>query len=417
MSSDPSSDPLGVGAERSDPSSRPSSGHPAPSLSTRVVHGGVPGGRPGEPVVPALVQSATFFGGGPDDGVELGYTRYGTNPNQRLVGDRVASLEGMEAGLALGSGMAAITLTLLSMVEAGDHVVSSQQLYGATRIFMEEELPRRGVEVTLVDPDEAGAWEGAIRNTTRLLYLETPTNPTLRVFDPRPVAQVGQRHGLPLVMDVTFASPVNLRAGEWGAEIVIHSATKYLGGHSDLIAGVVAGPMVRINEVRRLLRLYGPALDPHAAWLLDRGIRTLDVRIERHNRNALELARWFQNRPEVARVHYPGLPDHPDHAVAHRLMDGFGGMVAVELVGGADAADEFCRHLSMAALAPSLGGVETLVSLPRLTSHRSMTAQEREGVGISEGLVRISVGIEGLEDLEEEFARALAHDGSGSGRS
>ncbi len=336
------------------------------------------------------------------------YSRYGTNPNQVQVGARVASLEGMEAGLALGSGMAAISLTILSLVEAGDHLVSSEKLYGATLAFMTEELPRRGVEVTFVDPNQEGAWEAALRPRTRLLYLETPTNPTLRVLDPEPVARIARERGIPLAVDATFASPVNLRPAERGADLVIHSATKYLGGHSDLIGGVVVGAKEGIEGVRGLLRLYGPALDPHAAWLLDRGIRTLDVRVQRQNRNALELARWFAGIPEVEGVVYPGLPDHPDHDLASRLLDGYGGMLGIVLRGGAESADQMCRRLRLAAVAPSLGGVETLVSLPRLTSHRSLSSAERARAGIDDGFVRISVGIEGLDDLRADFLQSLS---------
>lgn len=374
---------------------------------TLAVHGGAPEGHVGDPVVPAIVQSATFRSGGPDDEGLLLYSRYGTNPNQVAVGARVAALEGMEAGLALGSGMAAISLGILSRVHAGDHLVSSRYLYGSTLTFMTEELPRRGVEVSFVDPGQPASWEAALTTRTRLLYLETPTNPTLRIFDPRPVARLGRERGVPLMMDTTFASPMNLRAGELGAELVVHSATKYLGGHSDLIAGVIAGPRPRIEDVAGLLKLYGPALDPHAAWLLERGLRTLHVRVERQNRNALALARWFQGRSEVGHVVYPGLPEHPDHALAGELMDGWGGMLGIVLEGGGAAADAFCRGLRVAAVAPSLGGVETLVSLPRLTSHRAMSPEERMAADIPDGFVRISVGIEGLEDLKAEFARAL----------
>ncbi|TVR66546.1 MAG: aminotransferase class I/II-fold pyridoxal phosphate-dependent enzyme [Gemmatimonadales bacterium] len=377
------------------------------SLSTRVIHGGTSPLVEGAPVVPPPVQSATFVGGGPDGDPELLYTRYGNNPTQMALGARIASLEGMEAGVGLGSGMAAISLSILSLVEAGDHIVSSRFLYGATLAFMEHELPRRGVSVSWVDPWEEGSWQAALQERTRLLYLESPVNPTLRIVDLRPVVEVARGRGIPVVMDATFASPVNLRPGAWGVDLVIHSATKYLGGHSDLIAGVVAGSQERILAVTRLLHLYGPALDPHTAWLLDRGIRTLDVRMERHNRNALELARWFQGQEEVAHVVHPGLPSHPDHALATELMDGFGGMLAVELKGGAQAADAFCRALRLATVAPSLGGVETLVSLPRLTSHRGMSPDQRVGAGIPDGLVRISAGIEGLQDLTTDFSRAL----------
>jgi cystathionine beta-lyase/cystathionine gamma-synthase len=391
---------------RPDVHSDGSTGRSPATRETRVVHAGAPRPRSGEPVVPPLVQSATFFSGGPGD-VSPIYTRYGTNPNQVQVAERVASLEGMEAGLAVGSGMAAITLTILSLVEAEDHVVASDRLYGATRDFLTTELARRGVDLTLVDAERDGAWAAALRPRTRLLYLETPTNPMLRLFDPEPVADVAAGAGIPLVVDATFASPVNFRSGERGAELVVHSGTKYLGGHSDLIGGVVAGPRHRIDAVGRMLRLYGPALDPHAAWLLDRGIRTLDVRVRRQNRNALGLAEWFAGLPQVERVVYPGLSGHPDHALARELLDGFGGMLGIVLRGGPEAADTMCRRLELVGVAPSLGGVETLVSLPRLTSHQSLSADERDRAGIPDGFVRISVGIEGLEDLKGDFLRSL----------
>jgi len=381
----------------------PPSGH---RPATVGIHAGEAPREPGAPVVPPVVQSATFFWGSPDDG-ELRYSRYGNNPNQRLLATKMAALEGMEAAVALGSGMAATAMTLLALTRSGDHVVASRRLYGATQTLLGEELPRRGVETTFVDPDDGRAWRGALRPETRVLFVEIPTNPTLRVLDPRPLAQLCREEGLTLVADATFASPVNLRAKDVGVDVVIHSATKYLGGHSDLIAGVVAGPGRVVEEVVRAAHLYGPALDPHAAWLLDRGLRTLDVRVHRQNENALALARWLEGLPGVRRVIHPGLESHPDHAVAAELMDGFGGMLSLVLDGGADAADAFVAALEVALVAPSLGGVETLVSQPRHTSHRGMTAEELAAQGIPDGFVRISVGVEDVEDLKADLAQAL----------
>lgn len=376
---------------------------------TLAIHGGDAEPRAaGAPVVPPVVQSATYFGGGPDDPGPLRYARYGTNPNQLAVGRKVAALEGAEDGLAVASGMAAITLSLLALTRQGDHLVSSSHLYGATRTFMEEELPRRGVQVSFVDPDRPRSWREALRDNTRGLYLEIPTNPTLRLFDLRPVGLLAREKGIPLVVDATFATPVNLRPIEHGADLVVHSATKYLGGHSDLIGGVVCGPSALVAEIRGLLHLYGPSLDPHAAWLLDRGIRTLGVRVRRQGETATALAAWFADRPEVERVIHLSRPDHPDRALADELLDGPGGMMGVVLAGGRDAADAFVRGLHLASLAPSLGGVETLVSLPRLTSHRSMSPEDRAAMGIPDGFVRISVGLEGFEDLRDDFGRALA---------
>lgn len=381
---------------------------PRQGLSTRAVHGGETEVESGQPVVPAIVQSSTFFFGGyPEEPGDILYTRYGNNPNQVAVSQKVAALEGMEAALALGSGMAATSMSLLALLRTGDHVVASRFLYGATRRFLEEELPNRGVRTTLVDPQGGREWREAIRPTTRVLFLEIPVNPTLRLFDPRPMARLAKAKGISLVVDATFASPFNLRPVDWGADVVIHSATKYLGGHSDLIAGVVSGSMGFIEEVRDMLRLYGPALDPHAAWLLDRGLRTLGARMEVHNRNAMALAQWLEGQPGVEGVSYPGLESHPDHGLAREILHGFGGMLGITLVGGGAAADAFCRALRVALVAPSLGGVETLVSQPRFTSHRGLTAAGLKRLGIPPGYVRISVGIEDLEDLKADFKAGL----------
>jgi cystathionine beta-lyase/cystathionine gamma-synthase len=382
---------------------------PLESPDSILIHGGEVGAprRTGAPVVPPLVQSATFMGGGPDDDGELDYARYGNTPNQEQVARKMACLEGAEDGLVLGSGMGAISLTLLSLLRTGDHLVSSGDLYGATRLFLDRELPRRGVDVTLVDAGDPDAWERAVTPRTRALYLETPTNPTLRVRDPRPAARVARERGIPLVVDATFATPVLLRPLAWGAELVVHSATKYLGGHSDVLAGVVSGPRGRLDEVRAMLKVYGPALDPHAAWLLDRGLRTLGVRMERHGENATTLARWLAGEPGVERVLHLSMEDHPDRSLYRELMTGPGGMLGLVLEGGAPAADAFCRALRLAAVAPSLGGVETLVSLPRLTSHRDQAPETRLAMGIPDGFVRISVGLEGVGDLQEDLSRGL----------
>ncbi|MBI4520019.1 MAG: aminotransferase class I/II-fold pyridoxal phosphate-dependent enzyme [Gemmatimonadetes bacterium] len=374
--------------------------------STLGIHGHEPPREVGDPVAPVIVQSATFLNP-PSGGGGLLYTRYGNNPNQEAVSAKLAALEGTEAAIVLASGMAAISLTLLALTKAGDHIVASRFVYGWTQRLLEEEMPLRGMEVTFVDPWEKRVWREALRPRTRVLYVEVPTNPTLRVFDPSPLSKLAREHGIAVVVDATFASPINMRPAAHGADVVIHSATKYLGGHSDLIAGVVCASRGVIDEIQSKLKLYGPAIDPHAAWLLDRGLRTLAVRIARHNENALALARWFATRDGVQRVIYPGLPEHPDHAEAARLMSGFGGMLSIVLAGGDAAADRFCEALTLAVNAPSLGGVETLVSQPRHTSHSSLTAAERAAIDIPPGFVRISVGTEDVEDLMADFDMAL----------
>ena len=301
---------------------------------TLGVHAGGPEPRPGEPVVLPVVQSSTFFWNAPGDAPELRYSRYGNNPNQVAVARKLAALEDTEASLAVASGMAATALAVLAVTRAGDHIVASKHLYGATYTLLAEEMPHRGVTTTFVDPDEDRAWESAMRDDTRILFVETPTNPVMRVFDPRIPVRLAREAGAVTMIDATFASPINLRPARLGVDVVIHSATKYLGGHSDLIAGVVSGSRELIGRVQRMLVLYGPALDPHAAWLLERGIKTLAVRMARHNRSGLELAAWLESRPEVSRVSYPGLASHPDRALAGELLEGFGGMVGFVLESG-----------------------------------------------------------------------------------
>lgn len=373
--------------------------------STLAVHAGNPPRQAGAPLVPPLVSSATFFNAPEPEG-EVLYGRYANTAAHKRVGARLAALEGAEAGLVCGSGMAAITLAILTFAGAGDHLVAADTLYGGTRALLTRELPRLGIETTFVDP--AGDWEGAVRPETRLLYLEVPVNPTLRVPDPRPIARIGRGHGVPLIADATFATPMNLRPLEHGVDLVIHSATKYLGGHSDLVAGVLAGGQDAIEQARTRLKSFGPNLDPHAIWLLERGLKTLALRVERQNTSAQALAEWLARHPEVSTVHYPGLSSHPDHATAREIMDGFGGMVAFVVRGGDPAAVRVMNRLRLFAVAPSLGGVESLASMPRYTSHADMTAAARHAAGIADGLIRLSVGIEDQADLQEDLAHALA---------
>jgi cystathionine beta-lyase/cystathionine gamma-synthase len=375
--------------------------------ATVGIHAGLPEPVPGAPVVLPVVQSATFFGGAGELASELVYSRYGNNPNQALVGEKMAALESTEAALLLSSGMSAIAMTLLAALPEGGHIVASRHLYGATRTLLEHELPRRGITTTLIDPESREDWEGALTPETGVLLLEVPANPTLRVFDLRVPAEIARDRDILLAVDGTFASPVNIRFAELGVGAVVHSATKYLGGHSDLVAGVVSGSQELIERVQNMMKLYGPAPDPHMAWLLDRGLKTLQMRVLGHNHNAMELAHWFLGREGVVDVHYPGLPEHPDHAVASEIMSGFGGMLAVVLEGGGVAADAFTSTLELALVAPSLGGVETLVSQPRYTSHIHFSEAMRVGIGIPDGFVRISVGLEDAEDLKEDFGRAL----------
>lgn len=376
-----------------------------PGFSTRAVHAGGPEVVAGESVTQPIFQTSTFFSF-PEGQGDVRYSRYGNNPNHSALEARIAALEGAEECVVFGSGMAALACALLGLAAAGEHVVAQRELYGGTLALLNGELARLGIETTYVDFADT-AWPAALRPTTRVVLVETPTNPLVRIFDVRAIAERAHEHGVPVLVDATFASPYNFRPLEHGADLAMHSATKYLGGHSDVTAGAVSGSRALMAEVRKRARVFGPMLDPHAAWLTERGIKTLAVRMERHNRNGLEVAAWCERRPEIARVHYPGLQSHPDHALAARLLDGFGGMLAIELAGGGAAAARFVDALRLARVAPSLGGVETLVSEPRYTSHAALTPEERAGRGIPDGLVRFSLGIEDAADIIADIEAAL----------
>ncbi len=375
-------------------------------FSTTAIHG-LPHRRPDwSPVVPPLLQTSTFTNPiGSSD--EVLYTRYGNNPNQVDIAKKYAMLEGAETALFLSSGMAATALAHLAMLRPGDHLVSSSWIYGGTKKLFDEEFGRFGITVSYVAPDEPRAWRQALRPNTRAIFVETPTNPLMRVLDLEPIAKIARHDGIGLLVDATFASPINYRALEHGADVVISSATKYLNGHSDVIAGAVAGSHSVIEEVTRLMKLWGSSLDPHSAWLIDRGMRTLAVRMERHNSNGLAVATWASKHPAVARVHYPGLASHPDHAIAARLLDGFGGMLGLELAGGAAATERMLGRLQLITHAPSLAGVESLVSEPRLTSHRALGPEGRAAMGIPDGFLRVSCGIEDADDLIADLEQAL----------
>lgn len=374
-------------------------------LSTRAVHAGDAGADAGGPVTTPIYQTSTFFSE-PEGRGEVRYTRYGNNPNHVALESKLGSLEGAEECVVLGSGMAAMSCAVLACAAAGDHIVAARALYGGTRTLLDRELKRLGIEATYVDLAQPG-WEEALRPNTRVVLAETPTNPLLRILNLRPIADAAHIHGAALLVDSTLATPANLRPVEHGADLVIHSMTKYLGGHSDVTGGAVAGQGALVRETRKRARTFGAVLDPHAAWLVERGVKTLTVRMERHNRNGQVVADWCERQPAFARVHYPGLPSHPDHALATRLLDGFGGMMSVDLRGGGKAADRFVAGLRLAKVAPSLGGVETLVSEPRHTSHAGLSREEREAMGIRDGLVRFSLGIEDAEDLIADIEGAL----------
>jgi cystathionine beta-lyase/cystathionine gamma-synthase len=377
-----------------------------PSLATIAVHGGLPHGKPGDPVALPLVQSVNFVQY-PNSAEGLRYTRYGNTPNEEVVQKRIAMLEGTEAALVLSSGMGATACALLALLRPGDHLLSSSWIYGGTRKLFSEEFVQMGIEVSYANPDERRVWRNTIRQNTRVIFVESPVNPTCRVIDLPQLAILAKTQGVALVVDSTLASPINSRPISHGADVVIHSATKYLNGHHDILCGVVAGTASYIEEVRQKMIVWGQAPDPFACWMLERGLKTLDVRVTRVNENAMRIAEWCQKRSEIRKVHYAGLTSHPDHALAKKLMDGFGGLMSIELAGGAAAADRFISRLKLITHASSLGGVDTLVVEPRYSSHAGMTSEERAAIGIPDGFIRLSIGIESAEDIIADIAQAL----------
>jgi cystathionine gamma-lyase len=375
-------------------------------FSTRAVHAGSPPAEAGGPVVMPIHQTSTFFTDAEPSGKVL-YTRYGNNPNHLATAAKIASLEGAEDAVLVASGNAACALALLSCVEAGGRIVAQRELYGGTLRILNRELPRLGISTSFVPVD--ADWGSALTEPAAALLMEAPVNPTLRLPDVPAAASAARRAGVPLIVDATFATPMNFRPLEHGADLVFHSATKYLGGHSDLTAGVVCGSLERVAAVRELLKSFGPVLDPHAVWLLERGIRTLAVRMRQHNENGLAVAQWLERQPQVEQVFYPGLASHPDHERAASLMTGFGGVVSFMVRGGDEAALRVTQSLRLMCVAPSLGGVETLVSMPLYTSHSALSREARHAAGIRDGFVRLALGIEDAADLIADLQQALAN--------
>ena len=335
------------------------------------------------------------------------YGRFGT-PNHTMLEATLAGLEGAEDALVTASGMGALTAMFLAALRPGDHLVAGQDLYGSTTALLREQAPRWGIGVTFVDASEIAAVEAALTPATRAVFVEAVSNPLLRLADLPRLAQLTRRRGLLLLVDNTFASPALLRPLEHGATAVHHSATKYLSGHGDATAGVLAGPRDLVAAARAQAVRIGLNLGPFDAWLVLRGVRTLALRMERHSANALALARFLAERPEVRRVYYPGLPSHPQHDLATKLFaGGFGGMLAFELRGGAAAVERFFAALRSIEFAPSFGDVTTTWSYPSRTSHRPLSGEEQAKLGIDPGLVRLSVGIEDVDDLRDALAAAL----------
>jgi len=378
------------------------------SLDTRLIHAGeIRPGIEGAVELP-IFQSANFESVEGEAYHDIKYMRLGNSPNHAVLGAKLAALEGAEAALVAASGMAAITSVFHSLLSVGDHVIFQDCLYGGTYDYARREFARHGLSCDFVDGERPGSWGEALRPETRLIYVETITNPLVQVADLESVVAFAREHGLISVIDNTFASPVNFRPTELGFDLSLHSGTKYLNGHSDIVCGAVIGRAGLVARVKRMMNYLGGSLDAHACFLLHRGLKTLAVRVRQQNESALTLARALEAHPAVARVNYPGLPSNPGHERAARLFDGFGGMLSFELDGGAEAAKKFLDAVEIAIVAPSLGGVETLVTMPAATSHAGLTADERRQVGVADGLIRVSTGVEGAADLVADFEAALA---------
>jgi cystathionine gamma-synthase len=367
------------------------------------------------PLVPPIYPSAVYIASDADqmnrvyEGQEPGFTyaREG-NPNAEQLASKIAQLEGADACLITNSGMSAVTAVVLGLLKAGDHVVAGNQLYGRTHRLISRELTRFGVATDLVDASNAAAVEAAIRANTRMILVEVVSNPLLRVADVEALGRITRSRGVLFVVDNTFPTPLALRPFDLGASVVIHSVTKMLAGHSDVTLGAVCCPNELKTPIRDTIVTWGLNGSPFDCWLAERGMNTLEIRVARANANAAALADSLAAQPGVVRVIYPGRTDHPDHAVARRLLGKqFGNMVTFELAGGRDAVNSFMRALTNIPFAPTLGDISTIISHPAVTSHRGLTPAEREALGIREGMIRVSVGIEELLELQQEFRSAL----------
>ena len=376
-------------------------------IETQLIHAGEPDPLIGGAVTMPIFQSSTFEATGAPSYHDLRYIRLSNTPNHAALHAKLAILEGAEAALVTGSGMAAISAALMTILSGGGHLLAQDSLYGGTHDLLTQEFPGMGMEVDFIDGDDPAAWREMIRPNTKAIYVESISNPLVRVSDLAAAVDFASANGLISIIDNTFASPMNFRPAEIGFDLSLHSATKYLNGHTDIVAGAVIGRAELVAEITHKLNHLGGVLDPHACFLLNRGIKTLAVRVRHQNESALKIARFLEQHPKVARVNYPGLESHPNHLRACELFDGFGGVLSFELEGGVAAAAKFIARATIPICAPSLGGIETLITRPAATSHSGMSPEHRAHAGISDALLRLSVGLESSEDLIEDFTQAL----------
>lgn len=374
-----------------------------PNFKTLCVHAGeLKDTQHGGAISPLYASTSYAF-----NDVEISqYPRYFNTPNQRGLCEKIAALEGAESGLIFGSGMAAISTALLAHLKSGDHVIFQNDLYGGTRNFIKKEFPKYGIQYSFTQGLESADFKAEIKPETKGIYIETPSNPTLKIIDLKAISEVAQAASLWTMIDNTFASPVNQNPISFGIDIVIHSATKYLGGHSDICAGAVVGSKASIAKIFEVAKNYGGSLSDYTVWLLERSIKTLYVRVGAQNQNAQLLSEYLQKQDWIEKVYYPGLEDHPQHKLAQRQMKGFGGMLSFDLKEGIDA-KKFLLGLQLVKPTMSLAGVESTALSPRLTSHSLLTEVERQSQGITSQMVRFSTGIEDIEDLKRDLADTI----------
>ncbi len=376
-------------------------------IETKLIHAGEPEPRIDGSVSMPIFQTAMFLSAGEKSYHDIRYLRLNNTPNHVVLHDKLAALENAEAALVTASGMSAISTALLTLLASGDHFLVQNCLYGGTNDLVTKELGDYGIEYDFVDACAPETWEAKLRSTTKLLYVETIANPLMEVPDLEAVVAFARANKLLTLIDNTFASPVNFRPAEWGIDLSLHSGTKYLNGHSDLVAGAVIGKADLVRKITHRLNHLGGTLDPHACFLLHRGLKTLALRVQYQNASAMALASFLERHPAVRKVNYPGLESHPGHAIARKLFDGYGGMLSFEIDGGVEVAERFMVKTKLPVIAPSLGGVETLLTRPAITSHSGLTLAERRRVGISDTLIRVSVGIEHREELIADIQQAL----------
>jgi cystathionine beta-lyase/cystathionine gamma-synthase len=376
-------------------------------LETKLIHAGEPDPLINGAVSIPVFQSSTFEYTGANSYHDLKYIRLNNTPNHIALHQKLAALENAEAALVTASGMAAISTTLLSILSSGDHLLAQECLYGGTHNFITKDLETFGISYDFIDGDDPDSWKHKLKPNTKAIYVESMTNPLLQVADLKAIVEFAKTHGVISLIDNTFSSPVNFRPPEWGFDLSLHSCTKYLNGHSDIVAGAVIGHADLIEKVTHKLNHLGGSLDPHACFLLHRGLKTLAVRVKFQNESALKIAKFLEENPAIDTVNYPGLESHPMHQRAKELFDGFSGMLSFELKGDIQAADRFIQNTTLPISAPSLGGVESLITRPAITSHSGMSPEDRQTMGISDTLIRLSVGIEATEDIIEDFNQAL----------